>query len=33
LVKGKGFAQLLSRPFGGRMSGHIEMKNTPPLMG
>ena len=32
-VKGKGFSQLLSRPLGGRMSGHIEMKNTPSVMG
>src|SRR3984893_472597 len=33
LVKGKGFPQLLSRPLGGRVSGHIEMKNPTPVMG
>ncbi len=33
LVKGKGFPQLLSCPLGGRMGGHIEVKNTAPVMG
>jgi hypothetical protein len=33
LVKGKGLAQLLSRPFRGRVGGHIEVQNTTPIMG
>src|SRR5712691_2709976 len=33
LVKRKGFPQLLSRPLGSWMGGHIEMKNTTPVMG
>ena len=33
LVKGKGFPQLLSRPLCGRVGGHIEVKNTAPVMG
>jgi hypothetical protein len=33
LVKGKCLAQLLSRPFRGRVGGHIEMQNTTPVMG
>src|SRR6266849_1183651 len=33
LVKRKGFPQLLSRPLGGRVGGHIEVKNTAPVMG
>ena len=33
LVKGKGFPQLLSRPLGGRMGGHIKVKNTTTVMG
>src|SRR5437879_2382517 len=32
LVKGKGFPQLLSGPLGGRVGGHIEMKNTTTVM-
>jgi hypothetical protein len=33
LVKGEGFPQLLSRPLRGRVSGHIEVKNTTTVMG
>jgi hypothetical protein len=33
LVKGKGLPQLLSRPFGGRVGGHIEVKNATTIMG
>ena len=33
LVKGKGLAQLLSRPLRGRVGGHIEVQNTTPIMG
>src|ERR1700719_1008688 len=33
LVKGKGFSQLLSRPVGRRMGGHIEVQNAPPVIG
>jgi len=33
LVKGKSFPQLLARPLCGRMSGHIKVKNTTPVMG
>ena len=32
LVKGKGLAQLLSRPLRGRVGGHI-VQNTTPIMG
>ena len=32
LVKGKGFAQLLSRPLRGRVGGHIEVQNATPVM-
>jgi hypothetical protein len=33
LVKGKGLAQLLSRPLRGRVGGDIEVQNTTPIMG
>jgi hypothetical protein len=33
LVKGKGFAQLLSRPLRGRVGGHMEVQNATPVMG
>src|ERR1019366_5912476 len=33
LVKGKGLPQLLPRPLGGRVSGHIEVKNATTIMG
>jgi hypothetical protein len=33
LVKGKGLPQLLPRPFGGRVGGHIAMKNATTIMG
>jgi transposase len=32
LVKEEGFPQLLSRPLRGRVSGHIEVKNTTTVM-
>jgi hypothetical protein len=33
LVEGKCFPQLLPRPLGGRVFGHIEVQNAPPVMG
>ena len=33
LVKRKCFPQLLSRPLGGRLGGHIEVKNAATVMG
>jgi hypothetical protein len=33
LVKGKGFSQLLPRPFRRRMSSHIAVDNATPVMG
>ena len=33
LVKGKCLPQLLSRPFGRRVGGHIEVKNATAVMG
>jgi len=33
LVKGERFSQLLYRPGGRRMGGHIEVQNAPPVMG
>ena len=33
LVKGKCVPQLLSGPLGGRVGGHIEVKNAAPVMG
>jgi hypothetical protein len=33
LGKGKGLPQLLPRPLGGRVGGHIEVKNATSVMG